>query len=146
MSEQKTYWEWEHPGKVFITGASAGIGASYAKAFAKKGFDLVLLARRRDRLQALANRMESDYPIHCEILSADLADSEEIKKVAQHIRQIDNLDIVINNAGFATVGHFTDIPIEKSKRMHHVHKDASLQFSHAALQGMLKRKRGVIVN
>ena len=146
MSNQKKYWEWENPGKVFITGASAGIGASYAKAFAQNGFDLVLLARRRDRLQALANRMESDYSIHCEIISADLADSEEIKRVAHHIRKIDNLDILINNAGFATIGYFADIPVEKSMRMLHVHMDASLQFSHAALQGMLKRKRGAIIN
>jgi short-subunit dehydrogenase len=51
--------EWKNPGKVFITGASSGIGASYAKALAENGFDLVLLARRKDRLQALANQLES---------------------------------------------------------------------------------------
>ena len=140
------FGEWKNPGKVFITGASAGIGASYAKAFAENGFDLVLLARRRDRLQALANQLESDDSIRCDIISADLSEKEEIKKVAHHIRQIDNLDILINNAGFATIGYFADIPIEKSMRMFHTHMTATVQFTYAALKGMLKRKRGAIIN
>ena len=138
--------EWKNPGKVFITGASSGIGASYAKAFAKNGFDLVLLARRKDRLQALANQLESDNSVHCEIISADLSEKEEIKKVAYHIRQIDNLDMLINNAGFATIGYLADIPIEKSMRMFHTHMTATVQFTHAALQVMLKRERGAIIN
>jgi short-subunit dehydrogenase len=146
MTQQDKFWKWKNPGTVFITGASAGIGASYAKAFAKNGFNLVLLARRRDRLQALANQLESDYSIDCEIISADLADSEEIKKVVNHIYKIDNLDILINNAGFATIGYFADIPVEKSMRMFNTHMMATVQFSHAALQGMLKRKRGAIIN
>ena len=78
MLQQNNFWKWKNPGKVFITGASAGIGASYAKAFAKNGFDLVLLARRKDRLQALANQLESDYSIACEIIPANLSDSEQI--------------------------------------------------------------------
>ena len=146
MPKQNKFGEWKNPGKVFITGASAGIGASYAKALAENGFDLVLLARRRDRLQALANQLESDYSIHCDIISADLAKKEEIQKAINHIRQIDNLDILINNAGFATIGYFADIPIEKSMRMFNTHMTATVQLTHAALQVMLKRKRGAIIN
>ena len=138
--------EWKNPGKVFITGASSGIGASYAKAFAENGYDLVLLARRKDRLQALSKQLESGGSIDCEIISADLAEQEEIKKVTNHIRQIDNLDILINNAGFATIGYFADIPIEKSMRMFHTHMTATVQFTHAALQVMLKGERGAIIN
>ena len=146
MSKLDKFGEWKNPGKVFITGASSGIGASYAKAFAENGFDLVLLARRKDRLQALANLLESDCSIHCEIITADLSEKEDIKKAANHIRQIDNLDMLINNAGFATIGCFTDIPIEKSMRMFHTHMTATVQFTHAALQVMIKRKRGAIIN
>jgi len=146
MSKLDKFGEWKNPGKVFITGASSGIGASYAKAFAENGYDLVLLARRKDRLQALAKQLESGGSIDCEIISADLAEQEEIKKVTNHIRQIDNLDILINNAGFATIGYFADIPIEKSMRMFHTHMTATVQFTHAALQVMLKRERGAIIN
>ena len=146
MQKTNKFGEWKNPGKVFITGASAGIGASYAKAFEENGFDLVLLSRRKDRLQALANQLESDCRIHCEIISADLAEIEEIEKVTNYIRQIDNLDILINNAGFATIGYFADIPIEKSMRMFHAHMTATVQFNHAALQVMLKRERGAIIN
>jgi short-subunit dehydrogenase len=146
MLKLDKFGEWKNPGKVFITGASSGIGASYAKAFAENGFDLVLLARRKDRLQALANLLESDCSIHCEIITADLSEKEDIKKAANHIRQIDNLDMLINNAGFATIGYFADIPIEKSMRMFHTHMAATVQFTHAALQIMIKRKRGAIIN
>ncbi|MFC1878132.1 SDR family NAD(P)-dependent oxidoreductase [Thermodesulfobacteriota bacterium] len=138
--------ESKNPGKVFISGASSGIGASYAKALAENGFDLVLLARRRDKLQALANQLESDNSIHCDIISADLAEKEGIKKATNYIRQIDNLDILINNAGFATTGYFADIPIEKSMRMFNTHMTATVQLTYAALQVMLKRKRGAIIN
>ncbi len=146
MIKQDKFLHWEKPGKAFITGASAGIGASYAKELAKKGFDLILLARRKERLQALAHKLESDYSISCEIITADLANSDEINTVVNHIHQIENLDILINNAGFATIGDFADIPLEKSMRMFHVHMTSSMQFCHAALQGMLKRKRGAIIN
>lgn len=146
IQQEKLFLKWNNPGRAFITGASAGLGASYAQALAKRGFDLVLVARRRDRLQALAEKLEADYSIRCAIMSADLASIEEINKVANHIRQIGDLDILINNAGFATIGDFADIPLEKSMRMFHLHMTASLQFSHAALQGMLQRKRGAIIN
>ncbi len=146
MPRQNKLGEWKNPGKVFITGASSGIGASFAKSFAENGFDLVLLARRKDRLQDLANQLESDGSIHCEIIAADLSEKEDIKKTATHIGQIDNLDVLINNAGFATIGCFADIPIERSMRMFHTHMTATVQFTHAALQVMLKRKRGAIIN
>jgi len=146
MPKRNTLEEWGDAGQAFITGASSGIGASFAQALAQRGFDLVLLARRRDRLQALAERLEADCSVACEIISADLSVPEEIEKVADYIRRLDNLDILVNNAGFATVGYFADIPIEKSIRMFHTHMTAAVRFTHAALQGMLRRERGTIIN
>ena len=140
MPKLNKFGEWKNPGKVFITGASAGIGASYAKAFAENGFDLVLLSRRKDRLQVLSNELESDGCIHCEIISADLSEKEEIKKVTNHIRQIDNLDILINNAGFATIGYFADIPIEKSMRLFHSKRQFNPIFPGFASCGMMSSK------
>jgi len=136
-----------HP-LVFIHGAAGGAWyfESFMDYFAQKGFDLILLARRRDRLQEIADKLAADHSIQCEIISADLANVEEIDKVAVRIRQIDHLDILINNAGFATIGYFADVPIEKSMRMFNLHMAASVLLTHAALQGMLKRKRGAIIN
>ena len=136
----------KNPGKAVITGASAGLGLSFAKKLAAYGFDLLLIARRKERLQEIATQLESEYSIQCEIIPTDLAIVENIEKVADDIKQISNLDILINNAGFATKGYFADVPIEKSLAMLNVHLTATIQFTHAAIKGMLKRKRGAIIN
>lgn len=146
MSRHDNFLGWEKPGKAFITGASAGMGLCFAKHFAQHGFDLVLLARRKDRLENEATKLMSDYGIRCEIISADLSDPANITKAADHIRQIGNLDVLINNAGFATIGYFADVPIEKSMCMHQLHMTLPVLLTHAALPGMLKRKRGAIIN
>ena len=130
-----------------ITGASSGIGAEFARALAKAGSHLVLVARREERLQALKNELKGSYNIRVDVMPADLS---TIKGCENLISLIDkkslSIDILINNAGFATIGNFAEIPIDKSMRMFQLHMSASLQLSYAALQGMLKRKRGVIIN
>jgi hypothetical protein len=146
MQHHKLFLGWDNLGKALITGASSGIGASYAKLLAEKGFDLILIARRKDRLQALADKLQTDYSIRCQIFPTDLSNGDEIKKVTDLIHHADNLDILINNAGFATIGNFAEIPLDKSMHMFQLHMTASLQLSYAALQGMLKRKRGAIIN
>ena len=146
MLTGKKFLNWGNPGKAFITGASSGIGLSFAKHLAKYGFDLVLLARRKDRLQAIADELESMNSIRCEIIQADLSEIGDITKAADYISQIDGLDILVNNAGFATLGYFSDVHVEKSMRMLNVHITATMQFTHAAIKGMLERKRGAIIN
>ncbi len=146
LKEETVFLNYKNPGTAVITGASAGIGLTFANKLAAHGFDLVLIARRKERLQDIATRLESEYSIQCEIIPADLALVEDIGKVADTIKQISNLDILINNAGFATQGYFADVPIEKDMRMLHVHMTASIQFTHAALQIMRKRKQGVLIN
>lgn len=146
MPERNNYLGWEKPGKALITGASAGLGLCFAKQLAQKGFDLILVARRRDRLQSVAAKLEADYNIQCEIISADLSDIDEIKKTAALIKQIDHLNVLINNAGFATIGDFADVPIGKTMQMFHLHMASCVLLTHAALQEMLKRKRGAIIN
>lgn len=146
IKEKKVLLSYNNAGRAVITGASAGLGLCFAKKLAEYGFDLVLIARRKDRLQDIATRLESEHSIQCEILPADLALDEDIEKVADHIKKISDLDILINNAGFATLGNFIDVPVEKDMRMIHVHMKASVQFTYAALQIMRKRKQGVIIN
>ena len=146
IKEKIILLNFKNPGKAVITGASAGLGLSFAKKLAAYGFDLVLIARRKERLQEIATQLESEYSIQCEIIPTDLAIVENIEKVADDIKQISNLDILINNAGFATKGYFADVPLEKDMRMVHVHMTASIQFTYTALQIMRKRKQGVIIN
>ena len=145
LSKEKNL-SWDNPGSAFITGASSGIGLSFAKQLAQQGFNLVLLARRKDRLKAIASELESQNSIRCEIIKADLSVIGDIKKTADYISQINDLDILVNNAGFATHGYFADVPVEKSLGMLNVHLTATIQFSHAAIKGMLGRKRGAIIN
>ncbi|HOQ72235.1 MAG TPA: SDR family NAD(P)-dependent oxidoreductase, partial [Smithellaceae bacterium] len=111
MPHQNRFLGWENPGKALITGASAGIGLSFAKQLAQKGFDLILLARRKDRLESAAKKLESDYRIRCEIIAADLSDMDQIEKTADLIYTIEGLDVLINNAGFATIGPFAGVPL-----------------------------------
>jgi uncharacterized protein len=134
------------PGTAVITGASSGLGLSFAKRLASYGFNLVLVARRKERLQDIAARLESEHSITCEPLIADLANVEEIEKVVERILRISDLDILINNAGFATQGLFRCVPMEKNIRMLHVHMTAPMRFCHAALRIMDSRQRGVIIN
>jgi short-subunit dehydrogenase len=146
MRTNEKFLQWDNPGKAFITGASSGIGLSFAKQLAQQGFDLLLLARRKDRLETIARELGSQHPIRYEIIQADLSDIGDIQKTGEYIRQIHDLDVLVNNAGFATLGYFADVPIEKSVGMLNVHLTATVQFTHAAIQGMLKRKRGAIIN
>ncbi len=146
MAMPGKFMGWDQPGKALITGASAGIGRCFARELAQKAFDLVLVARRKDRLESIAAELSSDYGVGSEVLAADLSNPEGIRGVADFIRQTDPLDILINNAGFATLGYFADIPLEKSMQMLCLHTTAPATLAHAALAGMLKRNRGAIIN
>ncbi len=146
IKEKNFLLNYSKPGRAVITGASAGLGLCFANKLAEFGFDLVLIARRKNRLRDIATKLESEHSIQCEIIPADLALDEDIEKVADRIKRISDLDILINNAGFATLGNFADVPVEKDMRMIHVHMKASVQFTYAALQIMRKRKQGIIIN
>ena len=80
MLTKENYLNWNNLGKAFITGASSGIGLSFAKQLAQQGFNLILLARRKDRLKTIASELESEYSIRCEIIQADLSEIGNIKK------------------------------------------------------------------
>ena len=128
-----------------ITGASSGIGAAFARALAGPGCRLVLVARRADRLQALASELEQQGA-QVETLTADLASEQGIQAVAQKIASEPHLDLLINNAGFGIHGPFASEPIEIQAAMLRVHDEAPLRLTHAALQGMLALSHGAIIN
>jgi uncharacterized protein len=126
-----------------ITGASAGIGAAFARRLAADGFGLVLVARDEARLAQSATRLRETYRIEVEVLSADLATDEGLTAVEDRAREV---DLLINNAGFGNPGTFLDVPIEDELRMLRVHCEAVLRLTYAALPGMIARGRGGIIN
>lgn len=129
-----------------ITGASSGIGEAFARRLAALGYDLVLVARREDKLTALAREMEDRHMTRVSVLRADLSVADGIASVAMRIEQTENLALLINNAGFGTVGNFADLPVQGQIDQIMVHDVASAQLTSAALPGMLKAKRGGIIS
>lgn len=129
-----------------VTGASAGIGAVYARRLASEGFDLVLVARRRERLEELAADLKRNHGVEAEALPADLIKEEGLKAVEDRIARAENLEFMLNNAGFGTQGRFTDGPLENHDAMHRLHVMATMRLSHAALRKMTARGKGALVN
>lgn len=127
-----------------ITGATAGIGAAFARRLAADGFSLVLVARDGDRLAASAEALRLRYGVEAEVLAADLATEEGLEKVENRLRQ--GIDLLVNNAGFGHPGAFLDVPVSDELRMLKVHCEAVLRLTLAALPGMRERDRGAVIN
>ncbi|MGA2712389.1 MAG: SDR family oxidoreductase [Bryobacteraceae bacterium] len=125
-----------------ITGASSGIGSVFARKLAARGYDLVLVARREDRLRAPA----LELPAKVDMLTADLSREEGIAATESAIRECGRLDLLVNNAGFGTLGRFWEADIEGQKRMHEVHVMATMRLTHAALARMVPRAEGGVIS
>ena len=134
------------PGTAVITGASSGIGAAFTRRLAASGYDLILVARREERLTALARELEQHHPIQVEVLTADLARKEDVESVERRVAQLDNLGFLVNSAGFGTSGKFASSDLAKQIQMIEVHVLASVRLSRAALPAMIARQAGAIIN
>ncbi|HRD01553.1 MAG TPA: SDR family oxidoreductase [Candidatus Saccharicenans sp.] len=132
--------------KALITGASSGLGQEYATQLAQTGTDLILVARRHERLKALATGLSTSYGVKIEVLPADLSQDEDLEKVVLKIRQTCNLDLLINNAGFGGHGKFHLEDGGEAERMIKVHVLATTILTRAALPSMLVRHHGAIIN
>lgn len=130
---------------VAITGASSGIGAAFARKLAPE-HDLLLIARRRDRLEQLAIELSAAFPSRIEILPADLTAEPDLAAVADRILFDDRLALLVNNAGFGSTGRFWEAPLETQEAMHRLHVMATVRLTHAALRNMVPRDFGAIVN
>jgi uncharacterized protein len=124
-----------------ITGASSGIGETFARALSKRGCHLILVARRKERLEKLAAELAN-----AEVLSADLTIDTDLKAVEERILAATNLAFLVNNAGYGIHGVFFDSDIEAQDRMHRLHVIATERLTHAALKGMTARASGTIIN
>jgi len=129
-----------------ITGASSGIGEVFARRLADRGHDLILVARRRDRLEALARQITEQCGVRAEALAADLTSDEDLRRVEERIAAAGNLDFLVNNAGFGIRGPFFEADARLLDQMHRLHVVATVRLTRAALPGMIARRKGNIVN
>lgn len=132
--------------KALITGASAGLGEEYARQLAAAGTNLILVARRKDRLEKLALELSREYGVSVEILSADLSRDYDLVSLAEKVRRIEGLDLLINNAGFGGKSKFYRDESGEAEQMIKVHIEASVLLTRAALPAMIQKKRGAIIN
>jgi hypothetical protein len=129
-----------------ITGASAGLGAEYARQLAAAGTDLVLVARRRDRLEELGAGRREKHGVRIEIIAADLSTLEGLAAVEARLAAAPAIDLLVNNAGYGGRTGFAKGEVADHVSMLRVHIDAAVRLTKAALPGMIDRGRGAIVN
>ncbi|MGH9592211.1 MAG: SDR family NAD(P)-dependent oxidoreductase, partial [Bryobacteraceae bacterium] len=121
------------------TGASSGLGAAFARKLAARGYDLLLVARRQDRLQSLAREIGEQYHVKAEELAADLTDDRALAAVAARVRNAADLGLLVNNAGFVVLGFFFEADAESQDQMHRLHVLATVRLAHAALANLVPR-------
>ncbi|WP_437185094.1 SDR family NAD(P)-dependent oxidoreductase [Planctomicrobium sp. SH668] len=132
---------------VLITGASSGIGREFARLFAADGSDIILTARREDRLKELADELLRVHGTKTTIIPLDLAAPNAAVVLVQKIEEAGlQVDTLINNAGFGQMGRFVEIPLARQVSMIQLNITALVELSHLLLPGMLARKRGAILN
>jgi short-subunit dehydrogenase len=130
-----------------VTGASAGLGLEYAKLFAADGHDVVLVARRRDRLEALAAELREKHRVQAHVIDVDLAEAGAPERVVAEVQRLGlAVEYLVNNAGFGTSGAFADLDAGREIAMVQVNVTALVALTRAFLPGMVERGRGRILN
>lgn len=133
-------------GTALVTGASSGIGATYAERLAARGYDLLLVARDVVRLEALAQRLGASHGVKAEILGADLAAVEDVRTVEQRLRSDDAITLLVNNAGIGPKGALLHDDIDYLDRMIAINVAAANRLAVAGAQTFAARGQGAIVN
>ncbi len=133
--------------RAIVTGASWGIGETFAEALAARGADLLLVARTEDRLVAVADRLRARYGVRVEAVALDLADSDGPRRLCERAAELDfQPTLLVNNAGLGVLGPFADLPLGRARDMVHLNVLALTDLTYRVLEGMLARGGGSIVN
>jgi short-subunit dehydrogenase len=132
-------------GTALITGASTGIGAVYADRLARRGYDLILVARSEQKLSEVAARLKSTGR-RIEIFPADLTSKEDVLRVAERLSADSTITALVNNAGVASVGKLLDAKIDDLESMINLNVTALTRLALAALPGFVARKNGLLIN
>jgi short-subunit dehydrogenase len=133
-------------GLAVITGASAGIGAVYADRLARHGYDLLLVARNQGRMADLAARIFRETGRNVDTLTADLADSKDLAKLEQILREDSRITLLVNNAGVAAITPLVNSDVDAMSRMIALNVEAVTRLTYAAVPAFVKRGAGTIIN
>ena len=133
-------------GTALITGASSGIGATFARQLAVEGYDLILVARRTSSLEQIAAEIRTQRGVAAEVLTADLTREDDVAAVGRKLASTASLTLLVNNAGFGTRGLFHEADPEGQDAMHRLHVLATERLTRAALPAMVARGKGAIIN
>jgi short-subunit dehydrogenase len=133
-------------GTAVVTGASAGIGKVYADRLAARGYDLLLVARRTDRLQALQAELAEKYGVSVEAISADLADHADLERVASRLSSDPAITLLVNNAGTSTLGPVAGTDLAAIHAMNAVNLTALVRLTAAVLPAFKEKDAGTIIN
>ncbi|HEU4960701.1 MAG TPA: SDR family oxidoreductase [Sphingomonas sp.] len=130
-----------------VTGASAGLGTHFALALARRKYDLILVARRADRLEQLAQLARERHGVAAHVVAADLAKKTAVARLVENIRHADlTVDLLVNNAGFGARGAFAELDRAMQARMIDLNCRALVELAHAFLPDMLAAGQGAILN
>ncbi len=133
-------------GLAVVTGATAGIGREFAGQLARRGYDLLLVARDRDRLAEAAGSLAADHGVQTEAFRADLTRDDEVSRLADRIEASPDLSLLVNNAGFGTQGRLAEADRATQVAMVRLHVLAPMRLVQAALPVMLRHRAGAVVN
>ncbi|MFY0727865.1 SDR family NAD(P)-dependent oxidoreductase [Pseudomonas sp. NFX15] len=133
-------------GTALVTGASSGIGAVYAERLAARGFDLLLVARDQERLEAAASTLREEHGVHVEVLKADLTQKEDVLKLEQRLRSDSSISLLLNNAGVAADGLLANADMDQLERLIQLNITAVTRLASAAAGSFAKAGRGTIIN
>jgi uncharacterized protein len=130
-----------------VTGASSGIGHSFATELAARGADVIVVARRKDRLDSLATKLRATYGVAVEVLPADLTNPAELTRVEERLADLDMpVDLIVNNAALSTTGDFADLSVDGEDAQVRLNVLAMVRLTHAVLPTMISRHHGGVLN
>ncbi len=133
--------------RALVTGASAGIGQAFARVLAAEGYELILIARRADRLEALANELNDRHGTRSHVLAADLAETGASQRVCEWLAAKSlTVDVLVNNAGYGVPGSYAGTTWEQQRDFLQVLVVALAELTHRLLPGMIERRWGRIIN
>ncbi|WP_409318748.1 SDR family NAD(P)-dependent oxidoreductase [Pseudomonas sp. KCJK9016] len=133
-------------GTALITGASSGIGAIYAERLARRGHDLILVARNRDRLNVLAKRLSEETGRHVEVLAADLSDRADLARVEARLKTDANISVLVNNAGVGATQPLLESDVDKLEDLLTLNVNVLMRLTYAAVPGFVARGDGTLIN